>query len=139
MAKDKDKKTTPIVHKPDDNTEIYPEENVDNVNDIKGELLEIERSKPLEYLRLSNQVNGTLGGRARIKGTITNTATLAYYKDAQIKMTFYTETNTEISVQYKYFYKIFNPRSSKSFDWKIDTPKNTRKVGLSIANATAVH
>lgn len=115
-----------------DNDENEEEGNDVNHEDIKRDLQKMEESEPLKYVSLTFDVDGTLSGKARIRGRIRNSASLATFKDADLKMTFYAKTGTAIGQQNKVLYEVFHPRSSKGFDWKIEVPSKTQSVNVQI-------
>ena len=85
--------------------------------------------------------NGTyhdqfIGSKVVLEGTITNSATLANFKDVVLEVKYYTKTKTFISSENIIIYEYFPARNSKSFKIKRDAPNRTASVGWSIVGAT---
>lgn len=117
------------------NREKSPEE-------LKMELLNIEKSTPVEYLSIeegSYSVNEKLFGGYKVKGSIHNAATLAKYKDVVVNIKLYSETQTEVSSVDYTIYKFFEPSSSKEFLFEIDPGVTWEKYKISISSAISVN
>lgn len=73
-----------------------------------------------------------------ISGIIKNKASIATFKDATIRVTFYTETNTELDASNSMLYKYFLPTQATQFELKVYPPENFKNFALQIMGATAV-
>ncbi len=107
--------------------------------EIKADLKEREEADVLKYLSLDYKLEPNLGIRARITGVVHNSASIATYKDAVIRMTFLTKTETVIGTEDKTMFEYLKPSSSKTFDWRIRTPNKTALIGLQIVNASVAN
>jgi hypothetical protein len=73
-----------------------------------------------------------------IMGLVQNKASIAQFKDAIVRVTFYTETRTELDRKDYPVYKYFLPHQASSFELKVYPPENTKDFNLEIINATAI-
>src|SRR6185436_19592545 len=65
-----------------------------------------------------------------ISGTITNSATLARYKDIVFKVSFYSQTKTLIDENSYVRYEYYEPNSSKKFTLRVETPRAMENFDL---------
>jgi len=102
--------------------------------ELRAELKISEENSPLEYLScgrvwMTPQQRQTRSAGlfhdaeyeadgAIFRGTISNNATLARFKDARIKILFYSQTNTLIETQNYVIYEYLNPQSGTDFSFK---------------------
>jgi hypothetical protein len=98
---------------------------------------EIERSQPTRFLTASGNYNDNFfGDKIKVHGTITNSATVATYKDAVVKITYYSKTNTEIGDKTYKIYEVIPPNSTINFELKIYKYKNTATIGWDVIEAS---
>lgn len=114
---------------------------------LKEELKSQEHDSPSVYLSLENVLmqnnkikNAGLFTNAKydgylLEGQITNTATLAKYKDIQINVLLNSKTGTTLSDKTYTIYEYILPNSSKDFSIKVDAPDETASYNASIINA----
>lgn len=98
---------------------------------------EIERSQPTNFL----SANGTYrenfwGDKIKVNCVLTNRATVATYKDAVVRITYYTKTKTELGSKEYSVYEIFPPNSSKTIELKIDNYKDVNSIGWDVISAS---
>ncbi|RBA27578.1 hypothetical protein [Flavobacterium tibetense] len=99
---------------------------------------EIERSQPKKFLSANGTYNENFwGNKIKIQGRIKNSATVAIYKDAVIKVTYYSKTKTVLGSENYTIYEVFSPHSTKNFELKVTKYKNVNSIGLDIVNAIA--
>jgi hypothetical protein len=105
--------------------------------ELRAELKASEENSPLDYLscgevRMFPQERQTRSAGlfhdaeyeadgAIFRGTISNNATLARFKDARIKILFYSQTNTIIETQNYVIYEYLNPQSGTDFSFKTES------------------
>lgn len=105
--------------------------------ELRADLKASEQNSPLEYLscgevRMTPQERQTRSAGlfheaeyeadgAIFRGTISNNATLARFKDARIKILFYSQTNTLIETQNYVIYEYLNPQSGTDFSFKTES------------------
>jgi hypothetical protein len=74
-----------------------------------------------------------------INGFIRSKASVARFKDAQVRVTFYSETQTELNSVDTTLYKYFNPNSTIPFEMKVYPPAETKIFTIQVINATALN
>jgi len=97
---------------------------------------EIERSQPTNFLTADGKYNQNFwGDKIKVHGVITNTATIASYKDAVVKVTYYSKTNTDLGNNTYTIYDNFPPHSVTKFELTIENYKNVNSIGWNVINA----
>ena len=76
-------------------------------------------------------------GKVNIEGEVTNTATVANYKNVVIKISLYSETETLLSSEDHTLYDFFPAHSTKQFRFKINRQKHVKKLGIEVVTAMA--
>lgn len=98
---------------------------------------ETEHSQPINFLRAQGTYTKTLfGDNLKIHGVIKNNATVTTYKDAVVKITFFSSTKTELGTQEHTVYDFFPPQSEKAFELKIESYKDVNSIGWEVIAAT---
>jgi len=97
---------------------------------------EIEQSQPTKFLEADGSYNENFwGGKIKVHGTITNNATVAIYKDAIVRITYYTKTKTVLGSEDYTIYEVFFPRVTKTFELKIINYQNVNSIGWEVIDA----
>ncbi len=104
----------------------------------KENLLDREKKSPQNFLVVNGRDRHNLLGQTVIKGTVTNKATVAVYKDVDVKLEFYSKTGTLLETDKETVFEIVEPGQSKNFKTKYFAPKGTDSVALSITGAKVV-
>jgi hypothetical protein len=100
---------------------------------------EIERESPTRFLKADGKWNTNFwGDKIKVHGVVTNSATVASYKDAVIRIRYYTKTNTLIESSEQTLYENFPPHSEVKFEWKIDNYKDVETIGWDVINAVPI-
>ncbi len=108
-------------------------------SELKKDLITIERENPMRYLDIKYDLDFKLiGMKDVIKGRIINKATLARYKDIELEIKCYSKTKTLIKTLRKTVYEYVQPRSSKNFQYKFKSGKNTKTISVRIIRAKSV-
>ncbi len=115
------------------------EKEKDSYEKTRALLLEKEQKNPVMFLQVHGDNRKNLVGQTVIKGKITNTATVAQYKDVDIKIDFYSETRAMLESDRETIYVSIKPGTSESFKTKYFAPKGTDSVGLTIMGAKLVN
>lgn len=98
---------------------------------------EIERSQPTNFLSAEGTYKQNFwGDKIKVNCVITNRATVATYKDAVVRITYYTKTNTEIGSKDYSIYEVFPPNSTKTIELKIDNYKDVNSIGWAVIRAS---
>lgn len=111
------------------------EKDKDSYEAAKESLLEKENKNPQNFLIVSGNNRNNLLGQTVVKGSITNKATVATYKDVDIKLDFYSKTRTLLETDKETVYEVIAPGESKNFKTKYFAPKGTDSVGLAVTAA----
>jgi hypothetical protein len=104
----------------------------------KENLADKERKDPQKFLIVSGHDKHNLLGQTVVKGTITNKATVASYKDVDVKLDFYSKTGTLLETDKETVFEIIAPGQSKNFKTKYFAPKGTDSVALAVTAAKNV-
>lgn len=122
----------------DELTEHEPApESYKSPEELRMELKSSEEAEPMSYLECGRvtmypqEIKTRRAGLfhdaeykpdgAIFKGSIKNKATLGRYKDARIKILFYSQTNTLIEAQSYVIYEYLEPQSTTEFSFKTET------------------
>lgn len=101
-------------------------------------LEEQEKAAPRKFLKASGTYKeAVFGGKFKIDGTISNTATVAKFKNVVIEVSFYTSKNKFISAERFTIADSFPAGSTKEFKLKIDPPKGTDSCKWKAVGAVA--
>ena len=99
---------------------------------------EIERSQPTNFLFADGTYRETfLGNKIKVNCVITNRATVATYKDAVVRVTYYTKTQTVLGSNEYSVYEVFPPNSTKTIELKIDNYSNVNSIGWDVISASS--
>ncbi|HUS02455.1 MAG TPA: FxLYD domain-containing protein [Chitinophagaceae bacterium] len=111
------------------------EKEKDSYEATKETLQQKETKDPQSFLSVSGHDRHNLLGQTVVKGTITNKATVASYKDVDVKLDFYSKTGTLLETDKETVYEIIAPGQSKNFKTKYFAPKGTDSVALTVTAA----
>jgi len=99
---------------------------------------EIERSQPTNFLMADGNYNESFwGDKIKVHGIIKNTATVASYKDAIVRITYYSKTKTELGSKEYTIYDVFPAQSEVKFELKIENYKDVHSIGWDVITAIA--
>lgn len=111
-------------------------DNGGSYEDKKMSVEEIERSNPVSFLDATGTYQeGLFGKNMKVDGRIANSATVVSYKDVEIEIIYYSETNTKLGSDRFVIYDVFPSNTTKSFEVKVKRPKACRKLGWEVVNA----
>lgn len=98
---------------------------------------EIERSQPTNFLTADGNYNENFWGDIiKVHGVIKNTATVASYKEAVVRVTYYSKTKTELGSNEYTIYENFPPHSEVKFELEIKNYKDVNSIGWDVIQAT---
>lgn len=106
-----------------------------NYEKTKENLQEKETKSPENFLVVAGHDRHNLLGQMVVKGSITNKATVASYKDVDVKLDFYSKTGTLLETDKETVYEIIAPGQSKNFKTKYFAPKGSDSVALAVTGA----
>ena len=98
-------------------------------------LLEKEQKSPSNFLTVVGKNKKNLLGQTVIKGNLTNHATIAVYKDAELKLFFYSKTRALIETDTEIIYEQVQPGQTKDFKTKYFAPKGTDSIAIKVLSA----
>lgn len=107
--------------------------------ETKMTLEEQENSNPLGFLEAKGTYRKNLIDQWVLEGTITNTATLATYKDVILRIVYYSKTNTEMGAEDKTIFEYFKPKSKQEFKVKTNGFDNAKSIGFQILSANTAN
>lgn len=104
----------------------------------KEALLAKEQKNPPGFLIISGRNKKNIVGQTVVKGTITNKASVATFKDVDIKLSFYSKTKALLETDKETIYETIGPGESQDFKTKYFAPKGTDSVSLEVLTAKVV-
>ncbi len=116
-------------------TENDPQSEQKNYQLTKEELLKKELKSASNFLKITGTHKRNILGQTVIKGSITNSAAVAVYKDVQIKLSFYSKTKALLDTEQETIFEQFFPGDTKRFKTKYFAPKGTDSVALAVITA----
>jgi hypothetical protein len=97
---------------------------------------ETENSDPLRFLSVEGNYNESFWGTEfKLKGKVTNRATIAVYKDVVMRITYYSQTKSVIGTKDYTVYQVFQPDEVTSFKLDVKNFKDVKSIGLDIVSA----
>lgn len=107
----------------------------DKYEQTKETLEETEKKNPKRFLTVEGSDRKNLMRQTVVKGTITNSATVASFKDIDVELSFYSETGALLLKDHEVVYKVIGPNSSENFKYKTYAPKGSDSVAMKIVSA----
>lgn len=105
--------------------------------ETKMSLEEKEKRNPTSFLSSDGTYRKNLVGEWVLEGTISNSATIATYKDVVLEIRFYSKTKTLLGTEKEAIYEYFPAGRTKNFKIKTFGYKGTTSIGWDIVNASA--
>jgi hypothetical protein len=97
-----------------------------------------EEQRPSDFLFVEGHDKKNLLGQTVIKGTLVNKATVAIFKDIDVKLYFYSKTNALLETDKETVFEVLHPGETKDFKTKYFAPKGTDSVALDVLGAKVV-
>ena len=107
----------------------------DKYQQTKESMEQTEKKNPKRFLTVEGHDKRNLLGQTVIKGTITNNATVAKFKDVDVELTFFSKTGALLEKDHEVIYETIAPGSSTNFKTKYFAPKGTDSVAMKIVGA----
>lgn len=104
----------------------------------KKTLLTKEVKDPALFLTVHGNSKKNIIGQTVVRGTITNKASVASFKDVDLKLSFFSRTKTLLETDTETIYLIIDPGESRNFKTKYFAPKGTDSVGLQVLGAKVI-
>lgn len=112
--------------------------NSGSYQETKMTLEETENQNPKAFLSADGTYKKNLLGEWVLEGTITNSATIATYKDVVLNVHFYSKTNSLLGTERQAIYEYFPARQTKKFKIKMPGYKKANSIGLGIEGASSI-
>jgi hypothetical protein len=106
--------------------------------ETKETLLKKEQKNPSDFLLVTGKDKRNILGQTVVKGILTNKATVAVFKDVDLKLSFYSKTRALLETDKETIFEILQPGESKNFKTKYFAPKGTDSVALQILGAKVI-
>ena len=107
----------------------------DKYEQTKETLQETEKKNPTRFLTVTGNDKKNLIGQTVVKGTLSNAAKVASYKDVEIKLSFYSKTGALLEEDVETIFETLAPGKSTDFKTKYYAPKGTDSVALKVVGA----
>lgn len=104
----------------------------DKYEQTRETLEQTEKKTPKRFLTVEGTDRRNLIGQRVIKGTITNKATVAGYKDIDVEISFYSKTGALLEKSHEVIYETIAAGNSTSFKTKYFAPKGTDSIAMKI-------
>ena len=102
----------------------------------KMSIEEIENSDPIRFLSAEGKYNESFwGSKIKIRGSITNTATVADYKDVTVRVTYYSKTNSVLGFNEYTLYEVYQPNTKTPFRLDITNYENVNTINWEVISA----
>lgn len=111
----------------------------ENYEITKERLLKKEQKNPTGFLIVSGKNKKNVLGQTVVQGIISNKATIAVFKDVELKIYFYSKTHTLLETDKETIFEQLNPGETKNFKTKYFAPKGTDSVAMEVLGAKIVN
>lgn len=110
----------------------------DSYQEQKMSIKEKELANPTDFLDATGTYRENfIGDKLKINGTISNSATVATYKDAIVRVTYYSKSETNLGSDDYTIWDVFPPHSTKKFELKIKNYNNIGSIGWDVLEASS--
>ena len=117
------------------NSDKKEEPKKDKYEQTKESVEEMEKKTPIRFITVTGHDKRNLLGQTVVRGTLNNTATVAHYKDVQLKLSFYSKTGALLEEDAETIFESVAPGESTDFKTKYFAPKGTDSVALKVMGA----
>lgn len=101
----------------------------------KESVEEVEKKNAPRFLSIESKDRKNLIGQTVVKGSIYNSATIAVYKDIELRLSFYSKTKTKLDEGIETIYETVSPGQTVKFKTKYFAPKGTDSVAIKVMKA----
>lgn len=130
---------TYVIYANKQSTYVSPFSTQKSAEELKIDLAQTEKQNPTNYISGRARGRQNLINQTVIEGTLTNSATLAAFKDVVLQVDFLSKTNSIITTQNVTLYEQINPGGTISFKKKVFVSKDVANVNVTIAGATSAN
>ena len=107
----------------------------DKYEATKETLADTEKKNPKLFLTVSGHDKRNLIGQTVVKGTLSNIAKVATYKDVELRLSFYSKTGTLLEEDPETVFETIAPGKTAEFKSKYFAPKGTDSVAIKVMGA----
>lgn len=107
----------------------------DKYEQTKESLEETEKKNPKRFLIVDGSDKKNLLRQTVIKGTISNKATVAKFKDVDVELSFFSSTGALLLKEHEVIYEVVAPGSTVNFKTKTYAPKGTDSIAMKVSGA----
>jgi len=104
---------------------------------VKESLGDQEKNNPAKFLVVGTRDRKNLIGQTVVIGTLSNRATVCWYKDVQLHLSFFSKTGAKLDEGMETIYENIGPGQSTKFKTRYFAPKGTDSVTVAVVKATA--
>ena len=98
----------------------------------------IERTQPPNFLEADEIcIGGFVGDTINVHGVIKNTALANSYRDAVVKVTYYSDTKKKLGSKEYTIHEVFLPHSDVRVEFKVENYKDVNTIDWEIIQASA--
>jgi len=105
--------------------------------EVKETLADKEKNNPAKFLSVENRDRKNLIGQTVVIGHMTNHATVCWYKDVEIKLSFFSKTGAKLDEGIETVYENIAPGKTVKFKTRYFAPKGTDSVSVMVLKAVA--
>ena len=102
---------------------------------VKETLADKEKNNPARFLIVNGRHRKNMIGQTVVIGTISNNATVSWYKDVELHLSFYSKTAVKLDEGLETVYENIAPGKTVKFKTKYFAPKGTDSVAISVNKA----
>jgi len=102
---------------------------------VKETLAEKEKNNPARFLVVDNRDRKNIIGQTVVIGTLTNHATVCWYKDVELRLSFFSKTGVKLDEGLETVYENIGPGKTVKFKTKYFAPKGTDSVTVIVIKA----
>ena len=103
--------------------------------EVKETLAEKEKNNPAKFLAVSNRDRKNLIGQTVVIGYLSNKATVCWYKDVEVKLSFFSKTGVKLDEGIETVYENVGPGKTIKFKTRYFAPKGTDSVAVVVLKA----
>jgi hypothetical protein len=104
--------------------------------EVKESLADKEKNNPAKFLSVNNRDRKNIIGQTVVIGHLTNNATICWYKDVEIKLSFFSKTGAKLDEGIETVYENIGPGKTVKFKTRYFSPKGTDSVAVMVLKAT---
>ncbi|MCW3088749.1 MAG: hypothetical protein JWQ78_2135 [Sediminibacterium sp.] len=114
------------------------EKNFDTANyeQVKETLADKEKKNPAKFLTVNSRHRKNLIGQTVVIANITNNATVCWYKDVELHLSFFSKTAVKLDEGLETVYEELAPGKTVKFKTRYFVPKGTDSVSITVNKAT---